>query len=178
MSNIRIPLELVRARLNEFINAAEPRGSEWVVLSNLVDPAGVPVQGAADRLVMYLAGIEKETLVSTSGAAVAAAAAGASLVPPPLYVQLRVLLMANFSGPSYAEGLGVIAHAISFFQQNPSFTPETLPGLPPEVERLTWNLSSLDPADLRCLMGLAGVKYLPAVCYQVGLLPFRSGAGA
>jgi hypothetical protein len=178
MSNIGVSLEVVRARLDAFIGNTELGDGPWVVLSNLVDPAGVPVQGAADRLVMYLAGIGSETLESTSGAAVPAADAGVSIVPPPLYVQLRVLLMANFSGPSYAEGLRMITQAILFFQQNPSFTPETLPGLPPEVERLTWNLCSLDPADLRCLMGLAGVKYLPAVCYQVGLLPFVSRAGA
>jgi hypothetical protein len=176
MSDIRLTLELVLQRLNDFISAAEPRGERWAILSNLVDPAGKPVDGAANKLVMYLAGIEKETMVSTYTAAVPSGNTGYSIVPPPLYVRLHVLLMANFYDENYAEGLEVISQAIRFFQQNPSFTPESLPGLPADTERLTWNMTNLDPLNLSYLIGLAGVKYLPAVYYQVRLLPFQSGA--
>jgi hypothetical protein len=177
MSDIRVTLELVRRRLNEFIRAEEPRGGEeWVVLSNLVDPDGSPVESARNKLVMFLAGIQKETMVSTYTAAVPSGDNQFSIVPPPLYVNLYVLLMANFYDANYAEGLGMITRAIRFFQQYPAFTHDSLPGLPDEVTRLTWDMANLDPVNLNYLMGVAGVKYLPSVYYRVRLLPFQSAA--
>src|SRR5881296_2041892 len=148
MSDIRVVLELVRRRLNEFIRAEEPRGEDWVVLSNLVDPGGSPVEGARDKLVMFLAAIQKETMVSTYTAAVPAGPNQYSIVPPPLYVNLYVLVMANFYDANYAEGLGMISRAIRFFQQNPTFNHDTLPGLPDDVDRLTWDMANLDPLNL------------------------------
>jgi Pvc16 N-terminal domain len=176
MSDIRRTLELVRQRLNEFIRAEEPRGEEWVVLSNLVDPEGHAAEHARNKLVMFLAGIQKETMVSTYTAAVQAGPSQYSIVAPPLYVNLYVLVMANFYDANYAEGLGMISQAIRFFQQNPSFTQDSLPGLPEDMDRLTWDMTNLDPLNLSYLMGLAGVKYLPSVYYKVRLLPFHSHA--
>jgi hypothetical protein len=171
-----VTLETVRRRLNEFIQAAEPRPEEWVVLSNLVDPEGKAYDGARNRLVMYLANVQKETVVSTATGVVPAGDSRYAIVAPPLYVNLYVLVFANFYDAGYAEGLGVLSLAIRFFQQNPSFTPATLPGLPAGVDRLSWEMATLDAAGLNYLMGMAGVKYLPSVLYKVRLLAFQGGA--
>lgn len=176
VSDIRATLETVRQRLNEFMQAAEPRPEEWVVLSNLVDPEGKAYDGARNRLVMFLANVQKETVVSTATGVVPAGDHQYALVAPPLYVNLHVLVFANFYDAGYAEGLGVLSLAIRFFQQNPSFTPASLPGLPAGVDRLTWEMATLDPAGLNYLMGMAGVKYLPSVFYKVRLLPFQGRA--
>lgn len=175
MSDIRQTLEAVRQRMNEFVRAAEPRQEDWVVLSNLVDPDGKAVEATRGKLVMFLAGIQKESTVSTYNGAVPSGD-GFAVVPPPLYVDLYVLLLANFYDANYADGLGMISLAISFFQQNPSFTPDTLPDLPPGVDRLSWEMTNLDPLNLSYLMGIAGVKYLPSAYYKVRLIPFQSGA--
>ena len=123
MSDIRVTLELVRQRLNEFLQAAEPRPEEWAVLSNLVDPEGKPYDGARNRLVMFLANVQKETIVSTATGLVPSGDGSYAVVAPPQYVTLYVLVLANFYDAAYAEGLGVLSMAIRFFQQNPSFTP-------------------------------------------------------
>lgn len=175
MSDIKNTLEAVRERMNEFIRAAEPRREDWVVLSNLVDPDGKPVENVRGKLVMFLAGIQKETMISTYNGAVPAGN-GFSVIPPPLYVDLYVLMVANFYDANYAEGLRMISLAISFFQQYPSFTPATLPQLPAEIERLSWEMTNLDPLNLSYLLGIAGIKYLPCVYYKVRLLPFQTGA--
>jgi hypothetical protein len=177
MSDIRATLEAVRQRLNEWINALENRLEPWVVVSNLVDPEGKPVEAVHDTLVMFLAGIQKEAMVSTYTAAVPSGDNNEySIVAPPLYVDLYVWVIANFYDPNYAEGLGMISLAISFFQQNPVFTPATLPDLPPGVDRLTWEMTNLDPLNLSYLMGIAGVKYLPSAYYKVRMIPFIGGA--
>jgi hypothetical protein len=172
MSDIRPTLEAVRSRLNEFIGAAEPRREDWVILSNLVDAQGRPVEAALNRVVMYLAGIEKEAI---TGAAPRRSATEAPLVPPSLYIDLYVLIVANFYDANYAEGLGMISRVISFFQQNPTFTRDMLPGLPDQIEHLTWELTNLDPLNQSRVFGMAGVSYLPSAYYRVSVLPFQSG---
>jgi hypothetical protein len=176
VSDIRATLEAVRQRLNEFMQAAEPRPEEWVVLSNLVDPEGKAYDGARNRLVMFLANVQKETVISTATGVVPAGDRQYAIVAPPLYVNLHVLVFANFYDAGYAEGLGVLSLAIRFFQQNPSFTPASLPALPAGVDRLTWEMVTLDPAGLNYLMGMAGVKYLPSVFYKVRQVAFQGGA--
>jgi hypothetical protein len=176
MTSIRQTLEAVAARLDEFIRAAAGGTGDWVVISNLVDAEGRAAERARRKLVMFLAGIQKETVVSTYTAAVPAGGTGYAIVAPPLYVDLYVLLVANFDDEVYAEGLEVISLAISFFQQNPSFTPDTLPSLPPTIDRLSFEMTNLGPLDLSYVMGLAGVKYLPSAYYRVRLLPFQAGA--
>jgi hypothetical protein len=176
MSDIRHILELVRQRLNEALQNALPRAEDWVALSNLVDPEGRPYEGAKDKLVMFLANIQHETVVSTYTRTQPAADERYAVVAPPLYIDLYLLFLANFYDRNYAEGLGVISRAIAFFQQNPYFTSDSLPGLPPEVGKLQFEFMDLGTTELNYVMGLAGVKYLPSVFYKVRLLPFNSDA--
>jgi Pvc16 N-terminal domain len=176
MSDIQKTLELVRARLNEALRNALPRDEDWVVLSNLVDPEGRHYEGTKDKLVMFLANIQHETTISTYTRTQPAEGDRYAVVAPPLYVDLFLLFMANFYDRNYAEGLGLISRTIAFFQQNPWFTPDSLPGLAPEITKLQFEFNNLEMTELNYLMGLAGVKYLPSVYYKVRLLPFASDA--
>jgi hypothetical protein len=176
MSDLRGTLEQIRRRLNEFINAAHPRPGEWVRLSNLTDDSGNPPESIKDNLVLVVANIQKETTVSTYNSATPIRSDSFAIVSPPLYIDLFVLLYANFSEQTYPEGLAIIGRAISFFQQNLWFTHSTLPGLDPAIDRLTFELTNLDLVELNLLFGMMGAHYLPSVYYKVRMFPFQSGA--
>jgi hypothetical protein len=70
----------------------------------------------------------------------------------------------------------MISQTISFFQQNPWFTHDNVPGLDPVIDKLTFEMTNLDLVDLSYLISMTGTKYLPSVYYKVRLLPFQSGA--
>ena len=176
MANIQTTLELVRRRLNEFFRNAEPRTEDWVILSDIADHEGHPHEDAKNKLVMMLANIQHETIVSTYNPTVPAGGNRYSVVAPPLYIDLFVLFFANFYGKHYPDGLGVISRTISFFQQNPWFTHQNLPGLDPVIDKLTFEITNLDLVDLSYLMGMIGAKYLPTVYYKVRMIPFRGEA--
>lgn len=176
MSEIRGTLEQVSKRLNEFIRNAIPRPEDWVILSNIVEQDGLPYEEAKDKIVMFLANVQRESTISTANPNVPIAGDRYARVSPPIYIDLFVLFYANFSGKSYAEGLSAIAMTIRFFQQNLWFTHENLPGLDPRIDKLTFEMTNLDPVDLSHLMGLAGAKYLPSVYYKVRMIPFVSDA--
>jgi hypothetical protein len=125
---------------------------------------------------MLLANIKHETIISTYSPTVPVKGNQYGLITPPLYIDLFVLFFANFNDKNYPEGLGVISRTISFFQQNPWFTRENLPGLDPEIDKLTFEMVNLEMTDLNYLMGMIGAKYLPSVYYKVRVIPFRSDA--
>jgi hypothetical protein len=176
MSEIRGTLELVRRRLDQALQAADPRPEEWVILSNISDHNGNPYEGAKDRIVIFLANIQREVAFSTYTPSVPVAGGSYAAVAPPLYINLFLLFFANFYDRTYTQGLEAISRTISFFQQNPCFTRESLPGLDPAITQLSFELTNLEPVELNYLMGLTGSKFLPAAYYKVRMIPFQASA--
>lgn len=176
MELIRNVLELIRQKLNESFTTFDQRPEEWVILANLVDHEGHPFPAAKDKIVMTLANIKHETVVSTYSSTVKTATSAYAVVAPPLYIDLFILFYANFYDENYRQGLSMISRTISFFQQNPWFTPDNMPGLPPGIDKLTMEITSLDLLELNYLMGMFGVKYQPSVYYKLRLLPFVGDA--
>lgn len=173
---IRSTLESIRARLDAFFKVPEPRPEDWVILSNFVDHEGRPYEHAKDKIVLFLAGIQHETIVSTHQRAASIGGGQFGVVAPPLYINLHILLVANFYDKNYAEGLEMISRTIGFFQQNPFFTHESMPELDPGIDKLTIEMMNLDLTQANYLMGMMGIKYLPSVLYRIRMLPFRSDA--
>jgi Pvc16 N-terminal domain len=173
MNLIQDTLELIRQRLNEYFQAADPSPEDWVILSNIVDQDGAAFEQARNKVVIFLANIQHDTTISTWRPAVPTAGDRYAIVPPPLYINLFLLFFANFSEKNYPMGLGMISRTIAFFQENPLFDHYNLPDLPAPVDKLAFEFTNLDAQGLNYLMGLAGVNYLPSVYYKVRMLPFR-----
>ena len=178
MGNILTPLNLVRKRLNEFIRAAHTgaRTDEWVVLSNLFDHDSKAHEHCENKIVMFLANIQHETIHSTYQRNQPGTNDNYVTVTAPLYIDLYVLFYANFSGTNYKDGLHMISQVISFFQQSPAFNNDSLPGLDSAIGKLTFEITSLSVTDLNYLMGLIGAKYLPSAYYKVRMIPFQGDA--
>ena len=176
MGDIFAVLELVRVRLNESLRDAVAGADDWVILSNVMEPDGVPYDEAKDKVVMFLANIQYETSISTYNRNKPVGNEKYAIVPPPLYINLYVLFMANFFNRNYAEGLALISRVISFFQQYPVFNHQNLPSLDPSIDKLTFEMVNLDEVGLNYLLGLVGSKYLPTAYYKLRLIPFQTDA--
>jgi len=175
MDLIRTVLELIRHKLNDYFRNADPREEEWVILSNIVDHEGRPFEAAKDKIVVFLANIKHDTVISTYTATARTATSAYAIVPAPLYIDLYLLFFANFYDDNYRQGLAMISRTISFFQQNPWFNADNMPNLPRAVDKLTMEITNLDLLEVNYLMGMIGVKYLPSVFYKLRMLPFDSG---
>ncbi|HZE68847.1 MAG TPA: DUF4255 domain-containing protein [Pyrinomonadaceae bacterium] len=176
MGAIQTTLELIRQKLDEFFRNANPIEGDWVILSNIVDHEGHPYEAAKDKLVMFLANIQYETAISTYNRTTPVKGDQYAIIAPPLYIDLYVVFLANFYNKTYPEGLGVISRTISFFQQNPWFTHDNLPGLDAVIDKLTFEMTNLEVTGLNYLMGLMGAKYLPSAFYKVRMIPFAGEA--
>jgi hypothetical protein len=175
MSSIRGVLEVIRRLANEYMQNLDRRGDDWVSLTSTVYHDGSVNDSTRDKVVMTLYNITRENIISSYSSAKAGADAYA-IVQPPIYIDLHLVFMANFAAHNYSDGLSAISRIISFFQQNPWFTQANAPELPIEIDKITFEMSSLDPVEVNYVMGMLGTKYLPSVFYKLRMLPFASTA--
>lgn len=173
MSSIRGVLSVIRTLVNEYMQNFDRRPDDWVSLTSIASHNGSINEAASDRVVMMLYNVARENIISTY-ATTKAGAGGFAVLQPPLYIDLYLVFMANFSAKNYLEGLEAISLVISFFQQNPSFTQANAPDFGPEIDKITMEMSNLDASELNHVMGMLGTKYLPSVFYKLRMIPFAS----
>jgi hypothetical protein len=169
-------LELLRDRLDASFQAADPRSEEWVALTSPVDIDGRVFEGAKNKLLMLLVGLQSDKTATSASGPIPVQGDRYALVAPPLYLNAFILLIANFSEGNYPTGLRVLSRAIAFFQENHVFTPDRLPGLAPEIEKVALDFVSLDLSQMNYLMAMLGLKYLPSAVYKLRMLPFHGNS--
>ena len=160
---------------NDYLQNLSDRPDDWVVLTSIVDHVGSLNKFASDKVVMNVYNITREHTISTYSPAKAGRDAYA-IVQPPIYIDLHLMFMANFTEQRYVDGLEAISRVIAFFQQNPWFNQSNAPGIDPDVDKVTLELESLDPVDVNYIMGMMGTKYFPSAFYKLRMLPFASTA--
>jgi hypothetical protein len=175
VSNIRTALEVIRKLTNQYLQNLDRRGDEWVVLTNIVDHDNTLNESAREKIVMAVYNISRESVISTYPPARAGNGQFAVLAAP-LYINIHLMFMANFTGRTYPDGLEALSGVISFFQQTPWLTRSNAPDLDPELEKITMELESPGAVEVNYVMGMLGTRYLPSVFYKLRMLPFASSA--
>lgn len=181
MDLIRNSLETICQLTNTYLENLDRRGDAWVTLTSLVDHDGSLNQAARDKIVMCVYNITKETTISTYQTTMASgqtqgAVGSLAVVAPPLYIDVHVMFMANFTENNYSDGLAALSRVIGYFQQMPYFDQHNAPGLAPIIDKLVFEFENLSPVDVNYVMGMLGTRYLPSAYYKMRMLPFVSAA--
>ncbi len=163
-------------QLNQFLKQTFDLNEDIVLVSNLVGSDGNTASHIDNKLVIFLVNLSKETApYSQNGFSSGGGARRSVVSSPPIYLDLYLMVAANFNGSNYLEGLKFISYAINFFQRMPVFDHHNSPDLDANIEKLTMNIVNVNLHDLGSLWGMVNGKYLPSVLYQVRLLTFQSG---
>lgn len=179
MDVIRNALETIHKLANLYLENLDPRGDSWIALTSLVDHNGALNEGARDKIVMCAYNITRETTVSTYKPTYSASNGvgdSFSVIAPPLYVDVHLMFMANFTERKYGDGLAALSRVIGFFQQTPFFAPSNAPDLAPEIDKLTLEFENLSPVDVNYIMSMLGTRYLPSAFYKLRMIPFVATA--
>jgi hypothetical protein len=163
-------LSLMAGQLNEHLRRRFQLSEDLAVLSNLLEQNGTLVPLVANKLVLFLAGVERDT--------VAHRAQGASLglhpqnlaTNAPVYLNLLVMCAANFSGGNYPEALKFLSSAIAFFQSHQVLDQQTAPARDPGLDRLVLSIENLSSSEMHSLWGIHSGRYLPSVLYRVRMV--------
>ncbi len=160
------------AQLNQFLKQSYALTEDIVTMSGLVDAEGRPAPNTNNKLVMFLTNLEKDTVPYRQHLPGDAGATRAVVSSAPLYLNLYVMLAANFSSANYAEALKLISGAIAYFQRFPVFDHQVTPGMDTRIEKLMLDIENLKIHELSNMWTLLGGKYLPSVLYKVRMVAF------
>ena len=164
-------LSLMAGQLNEHLRRRFQLSEDLAVLSNLLEQNGTLVPLVANKLVLFLAGVERDTLAHRASGAQNLGMHPQQLVPStPVYLNLLVMCAANFSGSNYLEALKFLSSAIAFFQSRQVLDQHNAPGLDPRFERLVLSIENLSSSEMHSLWGIHSGRYLPSVLYRVRMI--------
>lgn len=168
---INLTLQLLATQLNQYLKRAYDLSEDVVVLSNLLDIDGNVPSNVNNKMVIFLTNIEKD---ATSSRQITMRATDQQIIAssPPLYLNLYVMMVANFSGNNYPEALKFMSSTISFFQRYPLFNHQTTPDLDKRIEKLILDIENLTIQDISNVWSALGGKYLPSILYKVRMITF------
>lgn len=167
-------LTVMAGQLNEHLRRRFQLSEDLAVLSNLLEQNGTLVPLVANKLVLFLAGVERDAIAHRAPGT-ALGLRGATLASgEPVYLNLLVMCAANFSGGNYAEALKFLSSAIAFFQTHQVLDPLDAPGLDRRLDRLVVSIENLSSAEMHSLWGIHSGRYLPSVLYRVRMVGLDS----
>lgn len=168
-------LELLARHLNGHLRRMLHVPEDVVVVSNLQEIGGTPVTSSTNKLVLFLSGIERDTLAHRTRDTSWGGADGIVQRAAPVYLNLLVMCAANFSGGHYPEALKFLSAAIAYFQGNPSFDHQNTPDMDARLEGLALNMENLTSHEMHSLWSIHGGRYVPSVLFRVRMITLQSG---
>lgn len=162
-------LQFVAAELNLFFKFKYQLTENIVELSELTTPEGTPVVGQGNRVVITLLNTEEERVKGTVGN-VASGNGKSSIVFPPVYLNLYIIISAYCPGKNYPESLKFLSGVIAFFQSNPVMHRSDYPTMPADSDKVIFEMLRLNYQDMSYIWGMLGAKHLPSVGYKLRLL--------
>lgn len=163
-------------QLNQYLKSRFELSEDIVIVSNVIDNDGAIEANTTNKVVVFLANLEKDTMPQRQVQHLNSPDGRHLVTSKPLYLNLSLVIAANFTGANYLEALKFISHVISYFQLNSVFDHQNSPELDPGIEKLILNIENIQRHDLSSMWGMFGAKYLPSIIYQVKMVTLGSEA--
>ncbi len=137
-------------RLNEFLSRyhSQPEGLAEVGL------IGNNGEGCPNKIVVSLLNLERETAGGMQQS-MQVNSGGYTASPPPLQLNLNIMLAAVYEPKKYAESLSVFSSALAYIQAKPNIEIDK--------NKYTLELVSLSTLDLHNIWTTMGSQYYPSV---------------
>lgn len=172
---IDIALAHIAGQLDQALRRRFGAAEAMVVVSSLVDLDGSVSPQVGGKLVVLLAGIERETLAYRDNRQLQATDGRFVTGSAPAHLNLSVMCAANFASGTYAEALKLISATVAFFQARPVIDHANTPELDARIDKLTLEIENLGMPAMCNLWGVLGGKYLPSVLYKVRMSTIEAG---
>jgi hypothetical protein len=163
---IHLALKQLAYQLNQYLMRTLTISDDIAVVSNVVGPDGVLAPNLDNKVVLVLTSIERDTVPMRAPEDTARALSGSA----PMFLNLYVMVAANFKGDNYPEALKFISLAITFFQQQTIFDRRNTPDLDRGIEKLILDIQNLTRHEMSNVWGLLGGRYMPSVLYRVRMV--------
>lgn len=171
---IHAAVSQVAAELNRYLQRSFERSDEIVSISNILDQDGTLAPQIDNKVVLFVTNIAKEPAANPADrmAHIVHRDSGSRRIAAvePLRVNVYLMFAAHFRGANYPEALKYIGSTMRFFQAKPVLDHFNTPDLDPQIDRLAFDMESLDIEQLSHLWGILSSRYLPSVLYKMRLV--------
>lgn len=161
----------IAAQLNEYLSGLLGTSEELVVVSNLLGPDGSPAPNVNNRVILFLTSIDKDTVTQRLPEGRASAFSGSQ----PLFLNIYLMVAANFTGANYPEALKFLSLVIGFFHRQPVIDHANSPDLDQRIDKLVLDIENTSPQAMSNIWGVLGGRYLPSVLYRVRMVAVGGG---
>lgn len=162
-------MQFLQEQLNGYLRQRFPGESELAVLSGIANPDGTPSDKIANKVVLTLINVERESVASNSSARYRPDGDAMARITPPLNINLLILVSASFDS-NYTDSLKALSSVLRFFQGHPIFTRQTAANLPDSLERLSVEWTDMDLQSIYNLWSVLGGRYMPSVVYKARMI--------
>lgn len=168
---IHAAINCMAGQLNEFLGRVLATAEDIVVVSNLLGPDGAIAPNVTNKILLFLTAIERDS--STRAAEPPGRAfSGTS----PLYLNIYVMVAANFTGQHYPDALRLLSLAVGFFNERAVLDRFNSPDLDKSIGKLILDIENTTPQVASNIWGVLGGRYLPSVLYRVRVLAIDNDA--
>lgn len=185
-------VEEIRGRLQDYFDAtgSDPNTGtgmpDNVVLANvsLVDAFNANDPNIQDNLVISLVSVEEEKAMRfarTQTVIPAPDPNDSTVITHHPIIFLNLYLLFSSHNRNYQASLNQLSAVVNFFQRQHIYTPDDI-NLPPQLDKLVFELVTTSFEQMNHLWGILGGKYIPSVLYKVRITPhsdirLENGAG-
>lgn len=155
-------------------NPITPHTDGFVQLGNIARLDNDPSEGLKTKVILSLVNLDEEKTLKNGPFQVKQ---GASMVKRNPTVYLNLFTLFSCANEDYRYALTQIGCVIEFFQQQYVFTAENSTQFPEDIEKLIFDLHSVNIEQLNHLWGILGGKYVPSVLYKLRLVPIQKSKG-
>ncbi|MBR3669031.1 MAG: DUF4255 domain-containing protein [Fibrobacter sp.] len=163
---IKAALQFLATQLNQYLRRKSHIQEDMVVVSRIMDNDGHESEHSTNKLVLFIANIEKDTIAHTSAKPEFDGFRNIMRANP-IFLNLHVVLAANFKANHYEESLKYLSKAVGFFQDHSVFDRANSPELPSGLEKLILDVENLNFQEMSNLWSFLGCKYVPSIMYKV-----------
>ncbi len=150
--------------INVFLKSRFGLIEDKLLVSQLLNQDGSIAFTGENKVICSLINVEQEKVHLNMGGS------ASPKMNPPVNLNLYLLYSAYFTSQNYDEAFKFLTAIIAFFQRKKVFTPHNTPALSEKIDKISFEIVSLDFSELSNLWATLGAKYMPSIIYKVRML--------
>ena len=159
--------------LNKEIKMNYGIDEDRVMVSSLINPDGSVSDNIENKIIISVINLEHETTVKSANTYISGNTNNFGKIAPPVYLNLYLLVSANYDSGNYLEALKMLSSVIGIFQSNTYFTKQINPDMPAPLDKLTFEIFNLPINELSHIWSGIGAKYVPSILYKVRMITMQ-----
>lgn len=159
--------------LNKELNLIFGLPLDKVVVSSLINPEGSVTANIENKIVISVINLEHETATKQQGNYINGDNNQYGKVFPPVYLNIYILISANYQSQGYMEALKMLSAVIGILQATPLFERSAYPDMDPSVSKLSFELFNIPISEISHIWSGIGAKYVPSIIYKVRMLKIQ-----